>query len=137
MKYNLKQLKKEDQVIFKAFKEIPKYNVSFIKLTNRITDSKVYFLIHNAKTYEAYIDIEFLARKLELTKSQIFSLIDENSFLVDSYCYREGIHYYLSIDDALILVKESKVTNKDKHRNGLQRLFNAVLEQHAKSKGIS
>ena len=133
MKLNLNNLKKAEQVIFKAFKEIPKYKVSFIKLTNRITDSKVYFLIHNAKAYEAYINIEFLARKLELTKEQIFNLIDENSFLVDSYCYREGIHYYLSIEDALILVEESPVKNKDKHVNGLQHLFNAVLEQHAKS----
>ena len=132
MKYNLKQLKKNDQVIFRAFKEIPKYKVSFIKLTNRITDSKVYFLIHNAKAYEAYVDIEFLARKLELTKSQIFSIIDENAFMIDSYCYREGIHYYLSIEDALILVQESPVKNKDKYMKGLQYLFNAVLERHAK-----
>ena len=134
MKYNLKQIKKADQVIFKAFKEIPKYKVSFIKLTNRITDSKVYFLIYNDA--KAYIDIDFLARKLELSKSQIFSLINENAFLVDSYCYREGIHYYLSIEDAFLLVQEAPVKNKDKHMNGLQYLFNAVLERHAKSKGI-
>lgn len=125
-----------EQAIFKAFKEIPKDKVSFIKLTGRITGSKVYFLIHNAKTYEAYVDIDFLSKRLQLTKSQIFKLIDENNILIDSNAYRSGIHYYLSIDDVEFLVNESAVTNKDKHVNGLQHLFNAVLEQHAKSHSL-
>lgn len=130
MKFNLNSLKKNEQVIFKAMQEIPKDNVGFTELTNSITNAKVYFLIYNAKPY---IDIDFLARKLELTKEQIFSLIDENAFLVDSYTYRSGIHYYLSINDAFLLVKESPVKNKDKHLNGLQYVFNTALEKHRKS----
>lgn len=130
MKLNLNSIKKADRVIFKAFKEIPKENIGFTQLTNTITDSRVYFLIYKCK---AYIDIDFLLRKLELSKSQIFSLIDENSFLVDSYTYRSGIHYYLSIEDALILVEESKVTNKQKHIDGLQYVFNKALDKYAKS----
>ena len=112
MKLNLNSIKKNEQVIFKADSEITKDTIGFTQLTNTITDSKVYFLIYEAT---AYVDIEFLIKKLELTKSQIFSLIDENSFLVDSYCYRTGIHYYVQIEDALLLVKESERKNKDKH----------------------
>ena len=130
MKYNLDSIKKTEQVIFKAMNEIPKDNVGFTKLVNSITNAKVYFLIYKGK---AYIDIDFLARKLELTKSQIFSMINEDNILVDSYTYRQGIHYYLSIEDALILVKESTVKNKDRHMNGLQYVFNKALEKYATS----
>ena len=130
MKFNLNSIKKNEQVIFKAMQEIPKDNIGFAQLVNSITNAKVYFLIHEAK---AYIDIDFLLRKLQLTKSQIFSMIDEDNILVDSYTYREGIHYYLSIDDALILVQHSTVKNKDKHTNGLQYVFNKALEKYAKT----
>ena len=130
MKFNLNSIKKNEQVIFKAMQEIPKDNIGFAQLVNSITNAKVYFLIHEAK---AYIDIDFLLRKLQLTKSQIFSMIDEDNILVDSYTYREGIHYYLSIDDALILVQHSTVKNKDKHTNGLQYVFNKALDKYARS----
>ena len=130
MKLNLNSIKKNEQVIFKAFKEISADNIGITQLTNTITDSKVYFLIYKGK---AYIDIDFLAIKLELSKSQIFSIIDEDNILVDSYTYRTGIHYYLSIEDALLLVKESPVKNKDKHANGIQFVFNKALDKYAKS----
>ena len=130
MKYNLDSIKKADIVIFKAFKEIPYESIGFTKLVNTITDARVYFLIYKGK---AYIDIDFLARKLELTKSQIFSMIDEDNILVDSYTYRQGIHYYLTIEDALLLVQQSTVKDKNKHVNGLQYVFNKALEKYAKS----
>ena len=60
-----------------------------------------------------------------------FAVMD--NILVDSYTYRQGIHYYLSIEDALLLVKESTVTNKQKHIDGLQYVFNKALEKYAKS----
>lgn len=130
MKLNLNSIKKTEQVIFRADSEIPTDNIGFTQLVNSITNAKVYFLIYNAK---AYVDIDFIARKLQLSKSQIFSMIDEDNILVDSYTYRTGVHYYLSIEDALILVKESAVTNKQKHTNGLQYVFNKALEKYAKS----
>lgn len=131
MKLNLNSIKKtNEQVIFKADSEISADKVGFTELTNTITNAKVYFLIYNAK---AYMDIDFLAIKLELTKSEIFSLIDENSFLVDSYTYRQGIHYYLSIEDALLLVKESERKNKDKHVSGLTFVFNKALDKYART----
>ena len=130
MKFNLNSIKKNEQVIFKAMQEIPKDNIGFAQLVNSITNAKVYFLIHEAK---AYIDIDFLLRKLQLTKSQIFSMIDEDNILVDSYTYREGIHYYVQIEDALLLVEESNVKNKDKHTIGLQYVFNKALDKYAKS----
>ena len=130
MKLNLNSIKKNEQVIFKADSEISADNIGFTQLVNSITNAKVYFLIYEAK---AYVDIDFIARKLQLSKSQIFSMIDEDNILVDSYTYREGVHYYLSIEDALILVKDSAVTNKDKHTNGLQYVFNKALEKYAKT----
>ena len=130
MKLNLNSIKKNEQVIFKADSEIPTDNIGFTQLVNSITNAKVYFLIYEAK---AYVDIDFIARKLQLSKSQIFSMIDEDNILVDSYTYRDGIHYYLSIEDALILVKDSAVTNKQKHTNGLQYVFNKALEKYAKT----
>ena len=130
MKLNLNSIKKTEQVIFRADSEIPTDNIGFTQLVNSITNAKVYFLIYEAK---AYVDIDFIARKLQLSKSQIFSIIDEDNILVDSYTYRTGVHYYLSIEDALILVKESAVTNKQKHTNGLQYVFNKALEKYAKS----
>lgn len=126
----LNQLKKPEQVIVKAMKEIPYEKVGFTELLNDITNAKIYFLVYNAKPY---IDIDFLVRKLELTKEQIFNLIDEDNILADSYTYREGRHYYLGIDDALLLVKESNLTNKQKHRDGLQYVFDTALEKYAKS----
>ena len=130
MKYNLNQIKKTEQVIFKAMQEIPYEKVGFTELTNDITNAKIYFLIHEGK---ANIDITFLVRKLELSKEQIFNLVDEDNILADSYTYREGRNYYLQMEDALLLVKESKVKDKDKHVNGLEYVFNSALEKHRKS----
>ena len=130
MKYNLNQIKKTEQVIFKAMNEIPADKIAITELTNDITNAKIYFLIHEGK---ANIDIDFLVRKLEVTKEQIFSLVDEDNILADSYTYREGRHYYLGIDDALLLVKESKVTNKQKHVNGMQYVFDSALEKYHKA----
>ena len=130
MKYNLNQIKKTEQVIFKALEEIPHEKVGITELTNDITNTKIYFLIYKEK---AYINIDFLVRKLEVTKEKIFSLINEDNILVDSYTYRSGIHYYLTINDAFLLVKESAVKDKDKHLNGLQYVFNTALEKYRKS----
>ena len=130
MKYNLNQIKKTEQVIFKAMNEIPKDKIAITELTNDITSAKIYFLIHEAKPF---IDVSFLVRKLELTKEQIFNLVNEDNILADSYTYREGRNYYLGIDDALLLVKESKVKDKDKHRDGLQYVFDTALEKYRKS----
>ena len=132
MKYNLNQIKKTEQVIFKAMQEIPYEKVGFTYLVNEINDNKIYFLIHEGKPY---IDISFLARKLEFTKEKIFSLVNEDNILADSYTYREGRNYYLAIEDALLLVKESKATDtdKEKHVNGLTYVFDTALEKYAKS----
>ena len=59
--------------------------------------------------------------------------MDEDNILADSYTYREGRHYYLGIEDALLLVKESKVKDKQKHRDGLQYVFDTALEKYHKS----
>ena len=130
MKYNLNQIKKTEQVIFKAMQEIPADKIAITELTNDITNDKIYFLIHEGK---ANIDITFLVRKLELSKEQIFNLVNEDNILADSYTYREGRNYYLQMEDALLLVKESKVKDKDKHVNGLEYVFNSALEKHRKS----
>ena len=130
MKYNLNQIKKTEQVIFKAMQEIPADKIAITELTNDITNDKIYFLIHEGK---AYINIPFLVRKLELSKEQIFNLVNEDNILADSYTYREGRNYYLQMEDALLLVKESKVKDKDKHVNGLEYVFNSALEKHRKS----
>ena len=130
MKYNLNQIKKTEQVIFKAMQEIPADKIAITELTNDITNDKIYFLIHEGK---AYINIPFLVRKLELSKEQIFNLVNEDNILADSYTYREGRNYYLQLEDALLLVKESKVKDKDKHVNGLEYVFNSALEKHRKS----
>ena len=130
MKYNLNQIKKTEQVIFKAMQEIPADKIAITELTNDITNAKIYFLIHEGK---ANIDITFLVRKLELSKEQIFNLVNEDNILADSYTYREGRNYYLQMEDALLLVKESKVKDKDKHVNGLQYVFDTALEKHRKS----
>ena len=130
MKLNLNSIKKTEQVIFRADSEIKKDSIGFTELTNTITNAKVYFLIYKGK---AYIDTDFLARKLQLSKSQIFSLIDEDNILVDSYTYRQGIHYYVQIEDALLLVQQSNVKNKDKHTIGLQYVFNKALDKYARS----
>ena len=130
MRYNLNQIKKTEQVIFKAMQEITYEKVGFTYLVNEINDNKIYFLIHEERPY---IDVSFLARKLEFTKEKIFSLVNEDNILADSYTYREGRHYYLGIEDALLLVKESKVKDKEKHENGLQYVFDTALEKHRKS----
>ena len=130
MKYNLNQIKKTEQVIFKAMNEIPKDKIAITELTNDITNAKIYLLIHEGKPY---IDINFLVRKLEFSKEKIFNVIDEDSFLCDSYTYRTGRNYYLAMEDALLLVKESAVKDKDKHRNGLQYVFDTALEKYRKS----
>ena len=57
MKYNLNQIKKTEQVIFKAMQEIPADKIAITELTNDITNDKIYFLIHEGK---ANIDITFL-----------------------------------------------------------------------------
>ena len=129
MKLNLNSIKKTEQVIFKAMQEIPKDNVGFTKLVNTITNNETYFLIYNATPYA---DIEFISRKLAMTKEQIFYLVNEDNILVDSYTYRQGIHYYLSIEDVLLLVKESNVKDKQKHVIGMQYVFNKALEKHKK-----
>ena len=130
MKLNLNSIKKTEQVIFKAMQEISKDKVGITKLVNSITNATTYFLIYNAKSY---VDIEFISRKLQLTKEKIFSMIDEDNILVDSYTYRSGIHYYLTIEDVLLLVQDSPVKNKDKHVIGMQYVFNKALEKHKKS----
>ena len=130
MKYNLNQIKKTEQVIFKAMSEIEADKVGFTYLVNEINDNKIYFLIHEGKPY---IDISFLLRKLEFTKEKIFSLVDEDNILADSYTYREGRNYYLGIEDVEVLVKESKVKDKQKHRDGLQYVFDTALEKYHKS----
>lgn len=130
MKYNLNQIKKTEQVIFKAMQEIPYEKVGFTYLLNEINDNKIYFLIHEERPY---VDVTFLVRKLELTKEQIFSLVNEDNILADSYTYRQGRNYYLQMDDVLLLVKESKVTDKDKHVNGLTYVFDTALEKYRKS----
>ena len=131
MKYNLNQIKKTEQVIFKAMSEIEADKVGFTYLVNEINDNKIYFLIHEERPY---INIDFLVRKLELTKEQIFSLVPEDNILADSYTYREGRNYYLQMDDVLLLVKESKVKDdKEKHVNGLTYVFDTALEKYWKS----
>ena len=75
MKFNLSQIKKTEQVIFKGMQDIPKDKVGITKLVNDITDTSIYFMIYNAK---AYVDTDFLARKLELSKSQIFSMTSKS-----------------------------------------------------------
>ena len=110
--------------------EIPYEKVGFTYLLNEINDNKIYFLIHEERPY---VDVTFLVRKLELTKEQIFSLVNEDNILADSYTYRQGRNYYLQMDDVLLLVKESKVTDKDKHVNGLTYVFDTALEKYRKS----
>ena len=46
MKYNLNQIKKTEQVIFRAMQEIEADKVGFTYLVNEINDNKIYFLIH-------------------------------------------------------------------------------------------
>ena len=132
MRYNLNQIKKTEQVIFRAMQEITYEKVGFTYLVNDINDNnnKIYFLIHEERPY---IDVSFLARKLEFTKEKIFSLVNEDNILADSYTYREGRNYYLSIEDVEVLVKESKVKDKQKHRDGLQYVFDTALEKYHKS----